>query len=177
MPLASVAAAGCKHIPRVWVQVKRRATYVLYHFCDGLKFQNRFFGSHKASNTWIWILCPLWLRTLTLPTHRYHKIHGVYDVIGELFAIDCQDLSQVSHICWCHSVNLYGFWPCHVRHACDIGWCQLLPLLVYGGPFHHFLLYQQLIWSNVRHCEVADCLGSNSAMRNYVVQLGVFWFA
>jgi hypothetical protein len=46
---------------------------------------------------------------LTLPTCRYHKNRGVYDVVGELFAIDHWDLSQVGHIWWHHSGDLYGF--------------------------------------------------------------------
>jgi hypothetical protein len=50
------------------MSASEKATYVLYHFCDGLKFQNQVFGSHEASNAWIWILCPLWLCALTLPT-------------------------------------------------------------------------------------------------------------
>jgi hypothetical protein len=65
----------------------------------GLKFQNWFFGSHKASHTQIWILCPLWLCLVTLPTHRYHKNRGsMMSLLGEpLFVIDCQDISQVGH--------------------------------------------------------------------------------
>jgi hypothetical protein len=35
-----------------------------------------------------------------------------------------------------------------------------------------FCIYWQLLQSDGRHCEVADCLGSDSTMRNYVVQLG-----
>ena len=38
-------------------------------------------------------------------------------------------------------------------------------------PF--FCFYWQLLQSHGRRCEVADCLGSDGTMRNYVVQLGV----
>jgi hypothetical protein len=72
MPLASVMAAGCEHVLRVSAssksyEHKQKATYmyVLHHFCNGLKLQNRFFGSHKTSNTQIWILWPLWLHVDT----------------------------------------------------------------------------------------------------------------
>jgi hypothetical protein len=85
------------------MSASKKATYVLYHFCDGLKFQNWFLDFTKLlTHGCIWILSqPLaWLcgSALTLPTHRYHK-NMVYDVIGELFAIDCQDLIQVGCIC------------------------------------------------------------------------------
>jgi hypothetical protein len=60
-------------------------------------------------------------------------------------------------------------WPCHVRHACDIGWCQSLVSFVDGG-------HRLLIRSDRRRCEVADCLGRDSAIRNHVVQLDVLIF-
>ncbi len=71
-------------------------------------------------------------------------------------------------------ISLWRFvWirPCRMRHICDVGWCQVLPPFIYGGPFCQFFTYQHLIQSGGRHCEVADCLGSDGAMRNYVVQL------
>jgi hypothetical protein len=37
----------------------------------------------------------------------------------------------------------------------------------------NFWAYWQLVWSNGRRCEVVDCLGSDGAVRNHVVQLGV----
>jgi hypothetical protein len=38
----------------------------------------------------------------------------------------------------------------------------------------NFCIYQHLIWSDgMRLCEVADCLGCNGTMKNYVVQLDV----
>jgi hypothetical protein len=37
----------------------------------------------------------------------------------------------------------------------------------------NFCIYQHLIWLDGRRCEVADCLGSDSTMRNYAVQLVV----
>jgi hypothetical protein len=61
-------ATSCKHVPRVSAssksyEHKRKGNIYMYHFCDKIKSQNGFFGCHKASNTWIWILCPLcWLR-------------------------------------------------------------------------------------------------------------------
>ena len=47
----------------------------MYHFRDEIKFQNRFFGSHEASNTEFGYFghCG---SALTLPTHRYHKNRG-----------------------------------------------------------------------------------------------------
>jgi hypothetical protein len=111
--------------------------------------------------------------TLTLPTHRYHKNRGVYDVAGLLFAVDCRDFGQVFHICWHHSGDLYGFG--HVM-------CDMPATLVGVSPWHRslmvvlspsFCIYWQSLWSDGRRCEVADCLGSDGAMRNHVVQLGV----
>jgi hypothetical protein len=58
-------------------------------------------------------------------------------------------------------------------HACDIGWCQFLSLFVDGGPFRNFFVYQHLLQSDGRCCEVADLFGSDGAMRNVVVQLGI----
>jgi hypothetical protein len=64
-------------------------------------------------------------------------------------------------------------WPCRVQHACDICWCQFSAPFVDGGDFCLFLLRSLLLQSRRRHYEVADCGMTDSAMRNYVVQLGV----
>jgi hypothetical protein len=120
--------------------------------------------------------------TLTLPTHRYHKNRGVYDVAGLLFAIDCRDFGQVCHICWHHSGDLYVFGH-HVRHACNIGWCQSLAPFIDGGPFPHFLHLLTVImvrwealwsgwlfgewWCHEKSCCAAGC--SNLQIRSTVM--------
>jgi hypothetical protein len=70
---------------------RKKATYVLYHFCDELKFPNQFFLDLTK------LLMPG--SALTLLTCRYHKNRGSMYVVGELFVIDRQDLSLVGHIC------------------------------------------------------------------------------
>ncbi len=98
---------------------------------------------------------------------------GVYDVIGELFVIDCWDLSQVGHICWHHSGDLYAFG--HVMCNMPVTFvgvssCCCSYMVVIST---NFCIYWHLLWPNGRCCEVADCLGSDGTMRNNVVQLGV----
>jgi hypothetical protein len=54
---------------------------------------------------------------------------GVYDVTGELFAIDCQDFGQVGCICWHHFGDLYAFGHvvCNMPATLLVGvspWCR-----------------------------------------------------
>jgi hypothetical protein len=69
----------------------------------------------------------------------------------------CMDLVMLYATCLQHSLMSVLVAVCR--------WC-LFPANVFG-------FYQQLLWSHGRRCEVADCLGSEGAMRNYAVQLGV----
>jgi hypothetical protein len=48
----------CK-LKGLWAQEK--GNVYMYCFCNEIKFHNRYFRSHEASNTWILILWPLWL--------------------------------------------------------------------------------------------------------------------
>jgi hypothetical protein len=87
--------------------------------------------------------------------------------------IDCQDLSRVGHICCHHSGDLYGFghviWDMPATLVGVSSWCRSCMMVI--SPI--FCIYWQSLWSDGRHCEVADCLGSDGAVRSYVVQLGV----
>jgi hypothetical protein len=69
-PLASVVATGCECIPIVSTRSmsyehKWKGNLCTVLFSWQIKTPKSVFGSHKASNTWIWILCPLWLHLET----------------------------------------------------------------------------------------------------------------
>ena len=103
---------------------------------------------------------------LTLPTRRYHN-NMVYDVIGELFAIDCQDLIQVGCICWCHSGDLYAFG--HVM-------CHMPAMLIGVSPWCHSLMvviFTSSCWIRYCYIPVGGAVNGmiDGAMRNHVVQL------
>jgi uncharacterized protein (DUF2236 family) len=72
-----------------------------------------------------------------------------------------------------HCVWLHFAMSCAtcLRAACvGVSSCHFLYTMVVVST--NWCTYQQLLQSNGRHCEVADCMGSDGALRNNVVQLG-----
>jgi hypothetical protein len=75
---------------------------------------------------------------LTLPTYRYHKNRGSMMSLGAVCNWVPRSWSSGSYLL----MSLWRFvclWPCHMWHACDVGWCQFLVPFIDGGPFPHFL--------------------------------------
>jgi hypothetical protein len=158
MPLASVAA-GCKRVPKVSVSSKGfehkwKGDIICVPFLQQNNIPKSVFRmSRSFYHSNLDTLPTVAGSALTLLTRRYHKNRGSMMSL-ELFAINCWDLGQVGQICWCHSGDLYAFWPCHVQHACNISWFQSLVPFIDGGLFHLFLLDLLLLQSSRRHCKV-----------------------
>jgi hypothetical protein len=173
-----VVAAGCKHVPRVSMssksyEHKQKGDLCTVPFLQWIKIPKSVFQMSRN----LWHSNVDTLATEALPWHCWPlgtiKI-GFYDVVGELFVIDLWDLSRMGHICWHHSGDLYLFG--HV--VCDmpvtlvgVSSCCHSSMVVLSANILFIYIWYGL--ADGRCCEVADCLGSDSTMRNYVVQLDV----
>ncbi len=159
----------CK-LKELWAQVKRWHVYV--PFSHWTKIPKSVFWISRSS----YRMDLDTLFTVALPWHCQPvgtiKMGGLWCSWGAVCDWPPRSESGGSYLL----MSLWWFvciWPCHVWHACDIWWCQLLAPFVDGGDFHLFLLCLLLLQSSRRCCEVADCGMIDGAMRNYVVQLGV----
>jgi hypothetical protein len=134
--MGRACSEGKHELNESWAQAKRWPSYVLYSYQHGRsKFQNQI-----AWNFYHWNLDTL--PSVALPWHC--RPVGTIK-IGSLcchWRAVCNWLPRSE---WSGShllMSLWRFvwiWPSPMWHACDIGWCQLLPPFINGGPFCHFL--------------------------------------